>query len=585
MTAILLLFALSGSLVTRLSLVTHCPAAPPPVILAVAEASPVRTEARRLGHGVQWSYPAGGTDSAAFRFPLSAFAAAESLTNRSITWPAWNQWKRVLLLRDYNTQVVMLGTSLLGLAAGLVGSFTLLRRRALMGDALSHATLPGVGLAFLFAPALGLEGKSLPVLLIGAAISGIAGVASILYVRNMTRLKEDAALGIVLSVYFGAGIAVLTVIQQLPDGHAAGLESFIYGKTASMIASDAMLIAASGLLTVVVIGLMFKELTLLCFDEGFAGSRGYRVLLLDLVLMALVVVVTIIGLQAVGLVLMIALLVIPAAAARFWTQDLKTMMLISAGFGGFGGFIGAALSAVFPNLPSGAMIVLVCSGLFFVSMLCGTARGVLFRAWRRWNLNRSIDRQHLLRGMFELLETRLSAQKSRSGQMAPSYEGAVTVAELLPLRSWSSHRLRTEISRSRRDGLLAVNKDHSLSLTSAGMAESSRLAHEHRLWELYLITHADVAPGRVDQSADAIEHVLEPELITRLEELLQQQRVLHGIVPSPHPIERKLQPLSATADSQSVHRPFSPASGEPFSSRRRVESPTQPDRPDEGDVA
>ena len=307
-----------SSLATRLSLVTHCSEAPPPVVsaqrairsyslghrprgstslFAVRPNGPALlrsngelrmvgplglgeflfTITRAVGPGrqncwpvgperavwadrsglavasAQWSRPAGGTYGPAFRFPLSALAAAQSLTNRNINWPDWAQWRRVLLLRDYNTQVVMLGTSLLGLAAGLVGSFTLLRRRALMGDALSHATLPGVGLAFLFAPALGLEGKSLPVLLVGAAISGIAGVASILYVRNMTRLKEDAALGIVLSVYFGAGIAILTVIQQLPDGHAAGLESFIYGKTASMIASDAMLIATSGLIAVVII--------------------------------------------------------------------------------------------------------------------------------------------------------------------------------------------------------------------------------------------------------------------------------------------------------------------------------------------
>ena len=250
------------------------------------------------------------------------------------------------------------------------------------------------------------------------------------------------------------------------------------------------------------------------------------------------------------------------------------MTLISAGIGGFGGLAGAALSAVFPNLPSGAMIVLVCSGLFFVSMVSGTARGVLIRALRRWMLNRSIDRQHLLRGMFELLEAKLAVGASRSGQVAPGYGGAVTAAELLPLRSWSSHRLRTEIARSRRDGLLVENADHSLSLTSAGVAESSRLVHEHRLWELYLITQADVAPGRVDQSADAIEHVLEPELITRLEALLHQQRMLHGIVPSPHPIERMLQPQASPVESAAIHRPFSPASGEKVA-----------DRPDEGGVA
>lgn len=454
--------------------------------------------------------------------------ASDSLTDRTIQWPEWKQWKRVLLLQDYNTRVVMLGTMLLGLAAGTVGSFTLLRRRALMGDALSHATLPGVGLAFLIAPWLGLDGKSLPVLLTGAAVSGIIGVVAIVYVRNMTRLKEDAALGIVLSVFFGAGISVLTVIQQLPTGHAAGLESFIYGKTASMTAPDAALIGWSGLISVIMIGLFFKELTLLCFDEGFAGSRGYPVVRLDLILMALVVVMTIIGLQAVGLVLMIALLVIPAAAARFWTQNLTHMTLTSSGIGGAGGLAGAAISAVFPNLPSGAMIVLVCSGIFFISMLLGTSRGVLVRAVRRQQLNRSVDHQHLLRGLFELLESR-----PKSG-----VPHGVPVSELLALRSWSPHRLIREVERCRRSGLLTRNTDASLSLTATGLREASRLVHEHRLWELYLITHAEVAPGRVDQSADAIEHVLEPELIAQLEHLLRQNLSVRGVAPSPHPIDQ-----------------------------------------------
>lgn len=463
--------------------------------------------------------------------PVHLFAA-DSLTDRTIEWPHWKQWKRVLLLQDYNTRVVMLGTMLLGMAAGTVGSFTLLRRRALMGDALSHATLPGVGLAFLVAPWLGLDGKSLSVLLTGAAVSGIFGVIAIVYVRNMTRLKEDAALGIVLSVFFGAGISVLTVIQQLPTGHAAGLESFIYGKTASMTASDAALIGWSGLISVIVISLFFKELTLLCFDEGFAGSRGYPVVRLDLILMALVVVMTIIGLQAVGLVLMIALLVIPAAAARFWTQNLTHMTLMSSGIGGAGGLVGSAMSAVFPNLPSGAMIVLVCSGIFFVSMLLGTSRGVFVRAVRRRQLNRSVDHQHLLRGLFELLESR---PKSGTPTGIPC---GVPLSELLALRSWSAHRLLKEVERCRRSGLLTRNADAGLSLTAAGLREASRLVHEHRLWELYLITHAEVAPGRVDQSADAIEHVLEPELIAQLEHLLRENLSVKGVAPSPHPIDQ-----------------------------------------------
>jgi manganese/zinc/iron transport system permease protein len=241
------------------------------------------------------------------------------------------------------------------------------------------------------------------------------------------------------------------------------------------------------------------------------------------------VIVTIIGLQAVGLVLVIALLVIPAAAARFWTQDLKRMSLISAGIGAAGGLIGSAMSAVFPNLPSGAMIVLVCSSLFFMSMLLGTARGLVVRALRRRELNRSVDHQHLLRGLYELRESR----QTNAGQTNHDF------SELMALRSWSAWRLTREIERCRKAGYLVRNDDASLSLTDSGMSEASRLVHEHRLWELYLITHADVAPGRVDQSADAIEHVLEPELIARLEKLLRQNLEAKGVAPSPHPLEQQ----------------------------------------------
>ena len=460
---------------------------------------------------------------------------AESLTNRSIAWPEWEQWKRVLLLQDYNTRVVMLGTGLLGMAAGLVGSFTLLRRRALMGDALSHATLPGVGLAFLLAPYLGLDGKSLPVLLTGAALSGILGVVAILYIRNLTRLKEDAALGIVLSVFFGAGIAILTIVQQVPSGHAAGLESFIYGKTASMIASDAQLIATAGLLSVIIIALLYKELTLLCFDEGFAGSRGYPVLCLDLLLMALVVIVTIIGLQAVGLVLMIALLVIPAAAARFWTHDLKRM---TADFvrhwrrrrtGRIGDERRVSESAVRCHDRDRVQQL-----VFFQSAL--------------WTLTRRAGANRAALGTESIGRSAASAagnvRTAGSTRSAAGPEGATERRESACrfLNCWRcEHGHRSDCCGRSNDVAATVcsceTDDGSLSLTDAGLAEASRLVHEHRLWELYLITHADVAPGRVDQAADAIEHVLEPELIAQLEQLLAQQRIPHGVVASPHPLE------------------------------------------------
>lgn len=456
---------------------------------------------------------------------------SRSITDRTITWPTWEQWTRVFLLRDYNTRVVVFGTTLLGCAGGMVGSFTLLRKRALIGDALSHATLPGIVMAFFIVTAWGGDAKSLPVLLLGATISGLLGVATILAIRKLTRLNEDSALGIVLSVFFGAGTALLAVSQQMDQGHAAGLESFIYGKTASMGVKDAYLIGAAAVISIGVSLLLFKELKLLCFDEEFAGARGLPTLPLDMVLMSLVVVVSIVGLQAVGLVLMIALLVIPAAAARFWTEQMWRMALISAALGAAGGMIGAETSALFAKLPSGAMIVLVCAMFFLFSMVFGVERGVLIRWLRRNRLNRSIDRQHLLRAMYETLEVEERLQSTTRGSYNQSTAPSVSISELRPQRSWSPRGLARAIKRASRKNLVERLGDR-VQLTAGGLEESARLTRQHRLWEMYLITYADIAPSRVDRDADAIEHVLEPDLVAELESLLERENV--EVPQSPH---------------------------------------------------
>ncbi len=461
---------------------------------------------------------------------MQPWILSSTLSDRAFEWPSWTQLVRVFSLSDYNTRIVVLGTAVLGMAAGLVGSFTLLRRRALMGDALAHATLPGICIAFMSATWLGVDGKSLGTLLFGAALSGLLGVLAILGIRRYTRLKEDTALGIVLTVFFGAGTALMTLVQQMEAGHAAGLESFIYGKTASMVESDAKLIlyCAIGCLATTV--LLFKELKLLCFDDAFAGSRGYLVLLLDIVLMGLVVVVTIVGLQSVGLVLIIALMVMPAASARFWTEKMAPMSAWSAVLGAISCFVGAAVSALFPRLPSGAMIVLVAAGIFGVSMLIGMRRGVLVRALRRRNVNRRNDERHLLQGMFELCETRHSSNVQQK-----LLETEVDFQDLLEIRSWSRSRLAKIIKFQLREDNIRKTGPQTYTLTSKGSKESLRLVREHRLWEIYLITHADVAPSRVDRDADAIEHVLQPELIAELERALADQLDRSAeIPPDPH---------------------------------------------------
>jgi manganese/zinc/iron transport system permease protein len=434
-------------------------------------------------------------------------------------------WIRVLTLQDYNTRIVVIGTICLGIAAGLIGSFTLLRKRALLGDALAHATLPGIAIAFVLATILGWNAKSLPLLLLGAAASGLIGIAAIAYLKGAVRVREDAALGIVLSVFFGAGVAVLSFIQQLPNGRSAGLESFIYGKTASLIAADAWLMLLTALLCILVCSLLFKEWKLLCFDEGYAGSRGYPTIPLDIALMTTVVLVTIVGLQAVGQVLIIALLIIPAVSARFWTERLEIMVVLSAGLGAVSCFVGVLLSALFPDLPSGPMIVLAAATLFAIGFVFGTTNGWLMRHFQRVHLLRRMEREHLLRAMYEEAE-REGADIASMHFSRQVLENRITT---------SPARLRKSLNRAVAEGLLQSLSSDNFVFSTEGRLEASRLVREHRLWELYLITHADVAPARVDHEADRIEHVLEPELIAELQSQLEKDGVaVRGIPPNPH---------------------------------------------------
>ncbi|MEM0965246.1 MAG: iron chelate uptake ABC transporter family permease subunit [Verrucomicrobiota bacterium] len=434
---------------------------------------------------------------------------------------------RVLFLLDYNTRLVVLSTIILGVASGLIGSFLLLRKRSLMGDALSHACLPGIGLAFLVMVMLGGSGKSLLGLLVGATITGVLGVGCVLLIRNLSRIKDDAAMGIVLSVFFGLGVAILGMVQTVPNVSAAGLEFFIYGKTASMLFSDFILLSGVGILVVLGSILLMKEFTLLCFDDGFARSLGWPVHRLDLIMLALVSAVTVVGLQAVGLILIIAFLIIPAAAARFWTDDLRTMLILAGAIGGLSGWLGSSVSALLPRLPAGSIIVLVAAAVFGFSLFFGRARGILRRFAAQLRLRRKVGRQHLLRGVYEILEHRQTTDPSHL------VNEPVDFRELLAKRTWTLGHLRKLIKDADHEDHIDRFDGQSLRLSESGFGEAARTTRNHRLWEMYLISHADIAPSHVDRDADAVEHVLSPDMVRELEEKLGLQK----IPVSPHSLE------------------------------------------------
>lgn len=273
------------------------------------------------------------------------------------------------LLPEYNTRIALLGAGFLGAAAGLVGTFLVLRRRALMADTLGHSTLPGIAIAFVLLAAIGLPPRSLPPLLVGAAIS--AGIAAwlVTLIRRLPRMRDDAALAIVLGVLFGVGLTIMGVIQQLGTGEAAGLDAFIDGNVASMRAQDAWTMVLLAVLASMMTVAMFKELTLVAFDPELARLHGLPVRLLEFAQLALAVLVTVAGLRAVGLILIIALLVIPPAAARYWSDRLPVVAALAAAFGAVSGLTGAWISSVAQGLSTGPLIVLAAAAIFVVSLI------------------------------------------------------------------------------------------------------------------------------------------------------------------------------------------------------------------------
>ena len=344
----------------------------------------------------------------------------------------------LFLQLGYNATLVAIGAALLGLAAGVAGTFLFLRKRALVSDAISHATLPGIALAFMVMVALGGDGRNLAGLLLGASAAAGLGLLCVSYLSNKTRLGEDAAIGAVLSVFFGFGVVLLTVIQAIGTGQQAGLDSFLLGSTAGMLRSDATLIAVSAALTLALVLLMRRSLTVAAFDPGFAEVTGQNPRRAEMILMAVVLAVTVVGLKIVGLILIVALLIIPPVAARFWTERSDRVVWISGTIGGISGYVGAAISAVAPHLPTGPIIVLCAFALFSVSFLLAPERGVLASVLRHLRFRRDVHlRQGLLalaqgQPIFESLTLRLLHKNGLAGRDGvATADGRVRAAQAL----------------------------------------------------------------------------------------------------------------------------------------------------------
>ena len=274
-------------------------------------------------------------------------------------------------------RTVALGCSLLGMVSGILGCFAVLRKQSLLGDAVSHASLPGVCLAFLFTNV-----KETEVLLFGALVTGVICIGLIQLIQNYTKIKFDSALALILSLFFGLGLVLLSYMNKLPGSNKSGLNKFIFGQASTFIERDVNVIFIAGIVLLAIIMLFWKEFKLVSFDSDFAKTLGFPSKKIEILISVLIVATVIIGIQAAGVILISAMLISPAVAARQWTDKLSVMVVLSAIFGGISGFFGTLISISQENLPTGPIIVVIISLIVLFSILFSNKRGIIFKIIR-----------------------------------------------------------------------------------------------------------------------------------------------------------------------------------------------------------
>jgi manganese/zinc/iron transport system permease protein len=412
-----------------------------------------------------------------------------------------------LSLSDANVRYVVLGSMLLAASSAIVGTFTLLKKKALVGDAVAHSVLPGVCLAFI------LSGVKNPIyLIVGAFLTGWLSLVLIDLITSKSKIKEDTAIGLILSVFFGIGILMLTVIQKSGNAAQSGLDHFLFGQAASLIGKDLVVFGSIAVIMIAGVWLFFKEFSLIAFDVNFAHSIGFPVRGLELVLTTLTVLAVVTGIQAIGVVLMAAMLITPAAAARFWTDKLKVMIWLAAGLGAFSGLVGAYISYIAPAMPTGPWIVMIVSIIAVLSFFLAPKKGILFRVITQRKFQIQMLEENILKLFYQL------------GEAQDNYYQSRTIDEIVARRPFQVSKLKRGLKNLYRQGFLKQSPT-GWAYTQAGKAKGQRVTKLHRLWELYLTEYLRIAPDHVHEDAETIEHIITPELERRLEEQLKYPKL------------------------------------------------------------
>lgn len=410
--------------------------------------------------------------------------------------------------RDPVLRAPTIGSMLMCFAASLVGVIVFIRKRSLLGEALSHATYPGVTGAILLAGFLSLD-RTFPLLvLLGAGCTGLIGFFLIDFLERKLKFSDDAALCFVLAFFFGVGITIASYAQHIYPNLFRQIQAYLYGQAATMTDTH---ILVYGVLSLIVMGSVFffyKEILVLSFDRTFAKTSGMASKAIEALFIVLMVIAIVIGIRSVGVILMSAMLVAPAAAARQFTNRLSRMFLLSGLFGLLSGYFGTYLSVIIPGMPTGPLIVLVAGTVALYALLFAPERGLAIRYWRVASFRTLQMQENLLKSLWH---------QSDKGEKSFDYR---TIAKRNAFPKW---RLHTLLLRLRFRGWL-TKKGEKYSLTESGVKRGGQIVRLHRLWELYLVNSLGLGVERVHTSAEEMEHILTPELEHKLTQLLDDPK-------------------------------------------------------------
>ncbi len=439
--------------------------------------------------------------------------------------------KRFWRFEDPAVRNAVLGSILMGVCCGLLGSFLVVRKLSLVGDTLSHAVLPGVALAFMW------SGTKDPFLIfIGAVGAGLIGTVLVQLIQSTTVLKSDSALGMVLSGFYALGISLFTIIQKYPQGNKSGLNSFLFGQAAAIAEADLVLMSIVTLLALSIIGIFYKELLVSSFDESYAQSLGIAVAFFHYLLIVLLSFAVVISLQATGVALVSAMLITPAATAYLLTDRFHRLIGYAAALGVLSGVVGCFISFLGNNFPTGPFMVIASSLVFTIAFLFAPKYGVFIKWWKARCLREKVRIENVLKAIYHILEEiqfkdqAVSVEQISKKMKIPQEHMQKLLQELISrqLVTWVYRSKKTtEVNQSEN-----VEKQTKLSLqtkmlllTPIGWDRACEIVRNHRLWELYLTNEAHYPLDHVHEDAEKIEHILGENIVREIERKLNYPRL------------------------------------------------------------